>query len=316
MLPLLTLMAGLISAPSSNIILITIDGVRWQEVFNGTDPVLDRTEHLIARELLPNLYDLFVDHGTALGQKSLVIASGPKHISLPGYLEITRGHPSKDCQSNACQPKIDQSIFYLFPYPPPAVFASWETIDRTEPPYLNIVSNTGRTRRSQVWGDAQFPEYNNYPTPFTWLPDYRPDYYTAELATVYIEERHPDFAWLALGDTDEWGHANSYTRYLLALQAADIYIGTLVHELEATDYGQNTVFILTTDHGRAANFRDHGYDQASARVWMMFHGKGIPSKGSIRLPQIISLSNILPTIGSIENIPAKGNLLPMMEKAQ
>jgi phosphopentomutase/2,3-bisphosphoglycerate-independent phosphoglycerate mutase family metalloenzyme len=314
MFPLISLMAALaIPAPTTNVILITLDGVRWQEIFNGTDPVLD-DQHLSARELLPNFYDLFVDKGVVIGQKSRMIASGPNHISLPGYLEITRGHPSTDCQRNDCIPKIDQSVFFMFDRP--AIFSSWEVIEKTVPPYYSVVVDTGRAHRSLAWERTGFPDFFGSPTPFTWLPDYRPDFFTDLVAEAYIEVMHPDFAWLAMGDCDEWGHANNYRRYRIALQEADDYVGRLIRTLDATDYGRNTVFIITADHGRAINFRDHGSDQASERVWMLIRGKGIPFKGSIKLPTTVRLSNILPTIEDIEGLPDKGSLLPMIRSAQ
>src|SRR5262245_36175754 len=49
---------------TDNVLLVTVDGVRWQEIFGGVDPVLAKQAHLpraallSARKLLPNLYRL------------------------------------------------------------------------------------------------------------------------------------------------------------------------------------------------------------------------------------------------------------------
>src|SRR5271165_6735253 len=121
---LILLVSLMLAQPSSpKVILITLDGVRWQEVFQGTDPQRDQGHHLTPQELLPNLYNCFVEQGVAVGQATPIIASGPNFVSLPGYMEITRGHPSTDCQTNSCKPVIDQSIISLFRHP--AVFSSW-----------------------------------------------------------------------------------------------------------------------------------------------------------------------------------------------
>ena len=297
--------------PETNVVLITLDGVRWQEIFNGTDPILSR-EHLNARQLLPNLYDLFVDQGIAIGQKSPIVASGPNHISLPGYLEITRGHPSTDCQSNDCYPVIDQSIFDLFEHP--TLISSWEQLARTVPTNSNTIINAGRYIRSQSWRDQHLSEYQEYPSYFH-NPNYRPDIHTMSIALDYWLEtkNNPDLLFLSLGDSDEYGHLNNYNGYLAALNNADVFIGLLVKQMETTDYGKNTVFIITADHGRNLNFRDHGTSSASARVWLLMHGKGIPNIGSVHLKHQISLSNVFPTIEQIAwGIKTPNSILEMV----
>jgi arylsulfatase A-like enzyme len=297
-LALLNVLSGLPAQPKpdTNVILITLDGVRWQEVFNGTDPLRSR-QHQTARQLLPNLYDLFFDHGLVVGQKSPMVASGPNHISLPGYLEMSRGHQSFDCQTNDCHPIIDQSIFWFFQQP--ALFASWNMLARTVPSNMDVIFDVGRTGRSESWKQLKLSDDQTFPSPFSYNREYRPDYYTEVAAMDYLRYQRPDFAWISLGDTDEYGHANDYAAYLAALRQADTFVGNLIHWLEQSDYGKNTVFIMTADHGRNNNFRDHGLSMASARVWAVFHGKNIPNLGSIQLNQPISLSNLFPTIEEI-----------------
>lgn len=251
---------------SPDIILVTIDGTRWQEIYNGSDPLHDRGHHRSPQQLVPNLYALFVSQGIAVGKLSPIIATGPNHISLPGYLEMTRGHSSVDCQSNFCSPFIDQSVFWFFQRP--AVFSSWITIKETIPPNDHIYSDVGNE-----W--------------------YRLDNET-ELTTIsWLEENNPDFLWVSLGDTDEFAHQNNYPRYIEALQMADVFIGYLVHR-----YPDSTI-IVTADHGRNVNFKDHGKDKSSERVWLMMRGPTVPHKGFVRAAPL-SLSNILPTITDIE----------------
>jgi Metalloenzyme superfamily len=260
-------LALMVATPQEpDVILVTIDGTRWQEVFNGTDHWRDHGHHLTSRQLLPNLYNYFVDDGIAVGKLTPIIASGPNHISLPGYLEITRGHSSTDCQSNYCQPVIDQSVFWFFQSP--AVFSSWITIGRTVP----AVSNTYRDNGTD-W--------------------YRLDNET-ELATItYLQDHTPDFLWVALGDTDEFAHQNDYNRYLDSLKTADSFIGYLVHRYP------NSTIIVTADHGRNADFKDHGTAKESERVWLMMRGQTVPHDGFVSAAPL-SLSNILPTITDVE----------------
>lgn len=261
------LMMSMLVNPAPHVVLITIDGTRYQEVFNGTDPHFKKGPAVSARDLVPNLYSYFVDQGIAVGKLSPMVASGPNFISLPGYLEITRGHPSTDCQTNDCMPSIDQSILQL--YSNPAIFGSWNSIDRTVP-----TNYSGHVDVGQPW--------------------YRWDPQTEMAARNYLKDHHPDFLWVALGDTDELAHQNDYSGYLIALHEADAFIGELIKTSDP-----NTIFMVTVDHGRNANFRDHGRNIQGQRVWCMLYGKGIPSRGFVKTSRI-SLSNIYPTIFSFQ----------------
>lgn len=250
-----------------DVIFVTIDGTRWQEVFNGTDHLRYHGHQMTSRQLLPNLYNYFVDDGIAVGKLTPIVASGPNHISLPGYLEMTRGHSSIDCQTNSCSPTIDQSVFWFFQHP--AVFSSWITIEKTIP------SNATTT-------------YHDSGT--SW---YRLDNAT-EIATVaYLQDHTPDFLWVSLGDTDEFAHQNDYQRYLDSLQMADVFIGYLVNR-----YPHSTI-IVTADHGRNDDFKDHGIAKESARVWLMMRGPNVPHSGFVSAAPL-SLSNIFPTIVDAE----------------
>ena len=59
------------------VVLITIDGVRWQEIFGGVDPRLaeearlPRSAMVGSNALLPSIRRLFFEHGTALGDPRL-----------------------------------------------------------------------------------------------------------------------------------------------------------------------------------------------------------------------------------------------------
>ncbi|HSN98204.1 MAG TPA: hypothetical protein VLS89_07895, partial [Candidatus Nanopelagicales bacterium] len=105
-------------ADDRSVVLITIDGVRWQEVFRGVDPGLARLSGLPegavedARELLPGIHRLFFEEGTALGdprRRGGISASGSPYISMPGYLELLTGATS-DCRRNDCTPSLTRTL--------------------------------------------------------------------------------------------------------------------------------------------------------------------------------------------------------------
>jgi hypothetical protein len=270
----LALMASVVPShtmahPNYNrIVLITLDGVRWQEVFNGTDRT--RGKYIPPQELMPNLYKYFVNDGVVFGKTTPMLASGPNFISLPGYLEITRGEPSTDCTTNDCNPIIDRSILQLFMKP--AVFSSWVGIGKTLPYHYNGYSDIGK-------------------------PYYRWDEQTEDAAIEYrCNHFDNDFVWVSLGDTDELAHKNDYAGYVKALHSADAFIGALIDD-STTEY---TTFIITTDHGRNANFADHDRNPQSQRVWAAMYGRGVPSIGFVRTTDPVRLSDIYNTVWGLE----------------
>lgn len=274
---------------SPKVILITLDGVRWQDVFEGTDPLLYDGKIVSSRELLPNMYRYFVDQGMVVGKNSPFVATGPAHISLPGYLEIMRGHPSTDCQSNECEPKLDETMADLFETS--AVFASWDVISKTVSKNSNkFVINCGRNYRTPRWKEAKLKDNTKFPE--YWNPLYRPDNLTQLAVLEYLQHYEPQFVWISLGDTDEWAHAGNYKQYIASLVEADKFIGQMIAQTNSNDY----TFIITADHGRGLNWRHHGWDQESAKLWLMMRGRSIPAKGFVSYSETKSLSNILPTV--------------------
>jgi hypothetical protein len=290
------------------VVLITLDGVRWQDVFNGTDLFLYRGEKLSARELLPNLYYHFVDRGMVVGKDSKFVATGPAHISLPGYLEIMRGHPSTDCQENDCEPRLkEETIADVFNKP--AVFASWDTIRKTVGTNTDrYVVNCGRHFRTKGWKQAELEDNQSFPE--AWDPIYRPDDLTEKAAIDYLQYYSPDFVWISLGDTDEWAHYGDYNKYIESLQQADKFVGMVLEMVKSGEDGSDFTFIVTADHGRGLDWRHHGWDNESARDWLMMSGRGIPAQGFVKYPEKKSLSNILPTIKELTTgVHTKNSLL-------
>src|SRR4051794_25872719 len=75
------------------VVLVTIDGARWQDVFEGDEALMPRTHALVATR------------GVALGATrdgcGIVRTAGGSNVSLPGYQEIFTGHASR-CLDNLC----------------------------------------------------------------------------------------------------------------------------------------------------------------------------------------------------------------------
>lgn len=314
-------------ARTEQVVLITLDGVRWQEIFDGVDPALAREAGLAAEEivkargLLPQMHRRFFDEGVVIGapQKAGgIFASGPNYVSLPGYLEILRGRTSPDCQSNDCPPFRGRTLLDEVRSLPrtthsdAAAFTSWHELSRAaagDPG--RVVVSTGRVRGSVselAWLSPRCDlllERGRLLPPAPGTSEYRPDHATAELALCYLTSARPKFLWAGFGDTDELAHQKDYGGYLKALRAADSFVGAIFEELgKMGEYGRTTTVIVTTDHGRGPGFPDHGPDAAASRVFLLAAGGKVPPRGTIATERPHRLADIAPTIRVLLGIPS------------
>jgi len=304
--------------PTRQVIFIAIDGVRWQDVYQGADPKLvdDQAvpdELLLPPErLLPNLYRRVVARGVALGAPghgAPMLASGPNFISLPGYMEMLSGAPSgctrNDCDRIKTPTIVDEFRSRSSPRDHVAVFSSWEAIDRAAAMDTEgIVMSTGRhggASRDMLREDpvtSELIDLGEAAPAFPGEYDYRPDAFTAPIALRYLVTHRPRFMFIGLGDTDEWGHRNDYQSYLQALRYCDAFIGDLLRTLDTMgEYGATTTVVITTDHGRSARFTSHGGEHAeSGQVWMMAVGGSVPARGFLASDRPHRLADITPTL--------------------
>lgn len=311
-------------SPSTAVILVVIDGVRWQEIFNGPEVGLARRQWMLGKlpkapDLVPTMYKRFFAGGIALGGKGAgFTASGPVFVSLPGYLEIMTGRVQRSCFTNQCDPTTETTIADEVRALPDskledvAVISSWEVIDRAaSKDGSQIVVSAGRhggvNRHKVRVNDAAKKAFDEgeLSVPFPGGYDYRPDRFTAPLALAYVAEKKPRFLFVGLGDPDEYGHGNDYGRYLESLTAADRFLGALFEQLDGMgDYGKNATVLVTSDHGRAKDFRNHGKAPESGRTWLLAAGAGIPVRGAIPLIEQRRLADIAPTIRVLLGLPA------------
>ncbi|EYF02127.1 alkaline phosphatase family protein [Chondromyces apiculatus] len=302
-------------ADAPSVVLITLDGVRWQEIFRGVDPKLAKRARLPeasvqkAEDLLPSMRGLFFEGGTVLGDPSRaggISASGPRFISMPAYLELLTGSAS-DCKDNGCTPRLSQSLTDDVGGLPSvtrredvAVFTSWEKLSLP----AALPATSPGAAPAGVFVSAGRPADDATP-PFPGVERYRPDHATAAAAIGHLVKHQPRFLWVGLGDTDEWAHRGDYRGYLDALRFADRFIGEVVQHLaEMGEYGEKTMVFVTTDHGRDKEFDDHG-GPASAGVWFMARGGGLPAHGVIGTQMQRHLRDVAPTVRSLLGLPAR-----------
>ena len=285
---------------TANLILVAVDGVRWQDVFG------DAAE-------LPNLRRLMA-RGVAIGAPdhgSPMFASGPEFISLPGYQELLGGRPT-ECTSNHCRAIDHPTLLDDAADFEPAAISSWERIERaTAVDNSRIVLSAGRhhgeTRdrlRVDDCASALLDEAARAPAR-PGRVDYRADRYTSLLALEYVVKRRPRALFIGLGDTDEYGHAHDRAAYLRALSEVDGFIGALFTALDSLgDYGAETTVMITTDHGWSDDLDDHGgFAPESGRVFLLAAGGSIPARGLVDARTRHHLADVAPTARALLQLP-------------
>ncbi len=316
-------------AETTAIVLVVLDGVRWQEIFDGVDPALAKAqgfspgEVVDARHLMPTLHDVLIAHGVAVGAPGFgpeMRATGPNYVSLPGYNEILGGRTATRCLDNECpatrQPTVADELAVMEGEGPrdAAVISSWESIERAASSRAgsNVVVSAGRhhgrnmdAMRADEAERALLEEGMRVGS----APgggDFRPDRLTAEIALRYLERDAPRFLFVGLGEPDEYAHQGNYRGYLGSLRAADGALARLVETLgRMGERGRRTSIFVTTDHGRSIAFRDHGgYAPESGRVWLVASGGGIPESGPLRSFEPHRLADIAPTMRALMGLPA------------
>jgi hypothetical protein len=312
------------------IVMIVIDGARWQEIYGGTDRTLARIHALSpswilsARELVPALHDLIEKGGAALGAPehgAEIAASGPAFKSVPGYIEIFSGRPSVDCPNNRCRWSgesnlLDQIAERSERGPADvAVFASWPGMlnavgtGEAAPQALVSAGRRGGQHLEPLLDDTESARLHDRGARSDGYPgedDYRPDRHTAELALDHLRRHRPRFLFLSLGDADAFGHANMYRRYLESLRESDKVVGEAARILaEFRAGGWPSTLLVTTDHGRDKRCREHGrkYPE-SARAWLIASGTGIVDHGYVSAPRARKLADIAPTVRALFGLDA------------
>ncbi|HEX3769883.1 MAG TPA: alkaline phosphatase family protein [Polyangiaceae bacterium] len=323
--------------PRTPVILVVLDGVRWQEVFEGADRSLTGGWPCDARSLFPYLYAALDARGAAIGAPGhgTISASGPNYVSLPGYTEIFGGKAPESCQDNACSGAsgatlVDAMRDRAARNEDVAVIASWGPIARAATHSAGrIALSTGREHVTDERAFTTEPglreamDRGAQAGPWPGHDTFRPDRYTADIALRYLAVHAPDFLFVGLGEPDEFAHTGDYLGYLGALRAADTFFGQLFATLEGMgDRGRRTLVVVTADHGRGArDYRDHGRALPdSGRVWLMAIGGPVRARGFVDAIAPRHLADVAPTLRDLAGLPpadpSPHSGLPMVELAK
>ncbi len=294
------------------VVLITIDGARWQDVFQGSDPGFSGAPSIPPEQIMPRAHALVATRGVALGAPidgcATVHTAGASNMSLPGYTEIFTGHASH-CLDNACSQVAETVLDEAARDGQVSVasIGSWETLSRAvSNGTTGVAVGVGRDWSLPVSGHlADLVDAGRKADPYPGIDLYRPDAATAAIALEYFRLNKPALFHIGLGDTDEYGHRSNYGAYLTALSQADSLIGAVADILDTMgEDGAKTTVIVTPDHGRNSDFRDHGvFRPESGRTFILAFGGRVAVQGIACPSRDYTLADIAPTIRVLMGLP-------------
>ncbi len=323
---------------AKNIIIITTDGFRWQEVFRGADSnilhnpnqVKDTAlmceqywdDNLMERrkKLMPFFWNVIAKKGQLSGNRDLQSEVNVKNlykISYPGYNEILTGSADRTLIPNLAIKNKNINILEWLnsreAYKGKVVaFSSWNIM-----PYILAESENGLPVNSgyEMLNEAEDSVnmlINQVQQNVTKKTHCRFDMLTFGSAKRYLEEEHPKVLFLSLGETDEFAHKGEYDHYLQKAHQFDEMVAELWYFVQTDPfYKNNTTFIITTDHGRGkkpTNWNAHGFwVGGSGQTWLATLGQGIAPTGEIKQKEQIYASQIAATISQLLGEKFKSN---------
>ncbi len=301
--------------PENRLVIITLDGFRWQELFGGADSVLVRDEEANAdtslslamywdrspeerrKRLMPFLWNVIAPQGEVYGNRNYgnkVNVSNPYALSYPGYNELLTGEVDYSIYGNEKRKNRNRNILEILNDTGAyrnkvAAFTSWELfpyiLDREE--RGSFVLNSAHDR---VKGTDLTPAQamvNNFQTKMGADDATRYDELTYVACKEYIQKNKPSVVFLSFSGTDNAAHAGDYDQYLQEANNADRMIGELWRMLQnMPEYAGKTTFLITTDHGRGSkpsSWSDHGFLTAgSSQTWYALIGNRVVPHGEMR----------------------------------
>lgn len=315
---------------TENVILITLDGARTQEIFGGLDTEVFRSvnknfETTAAfkkysaatpterrERLMPFFWKtLMTSYGSIAGNRNLkseAKTTNKLFFSYPGYSEILTGQAHDDVIKSNSHPQNPYPSFLDFvnrklATEPNAVaeFSSWDAFMRigTNKPgsfVVNAAYETYPTNNKEI--AELFRLQSQVLAPW---PSVRHDYFTFRIAMAYMKEHRTRAIHIGFDETDDYAHDKNYERVLDTLRMTDKWIEELWNFIEKDPrYKGRTSIVVTVDHGRgnsSKDWSDHGEDVPEAQyIWMAFISPDVALRGEWKDAETIYQNQIAATL--------------------
>ena len=323
------------SKKENNIIIITTDGLRWQEVFKGMDSAIannpkfnegdssnifktywDNNINERRRKLMPFLWSTISSQGQIYGNRvfgNKVNNANPYWFSYPGYSEIMTGYADTAINSNDYPANPHLTVLEFLNHQETikgkvSAFAAWDAFDRiineerSGIPVVNGFQPTG----------GNDPNANEKLINAMLKDSYRPwgeveclDVFTHHAAFEHLKRKKPKVIYISYGETDEWAHHKQYRSYLDAARQVDAWIKQIWDFVQSDpEYKNKTSLLFTTDHGRGDKNKEewtsHGESIADAsEMWFAVIGPDVPALGEVKSEMQIYQDQFAQTIANL-----------------
>lgn len=300
---------------TEHVIQITLDGMRWQEVFGGADSSLMNQQKTLKdgqvklkfwdndmatrrKMLFPFLWTTVVEKGQLIGNRTAgcnANVTNNQWFSYPGYNEILTGSADNERinsndkfynpNTNVLEFINGQSRFKG----KVAAFTSWDVF-----PYIindkrsGVFVSAGLIGATSSNVSAREQMLNQLmpvvPNP---LGDVRLDAFTFYYGLEYMKRNKPRVMYFAFDETDDFAHNGEYAAYLNSARNTDRFLSVLYDYLQSDPvYKDKTTLIITVDHGRGngpEDWKHHGIKIKDAdQIWMAILGPDTPALGEVK----------------------------------
>jgi hypothetical protein len=315
---------------TENIVIVTLDGFRWREVFGGADKkILFRDQYVRdttvrgdfwsrdiqarRKKLMPFFWNVIAEQGQLYGNRNLdngISCANKTLYSYSGYSEMFVGFHDRRVNDN--DPIVNPNYTVLEALNKDAkykgsvaAFSTWQTM-----PFIlreevsNIPVNSGDDKAA---GKRLTPKEKklNKLTDHEKNPNGdRYDRFTFQYAMEYMKREKPKVVFISFDETDEHGHGGRYDEYLKSAHQADSMITQLWTWIQSDpEYKNKTTLMITTDHGRGKSPR--GWKRhallfnGSAQIWLAILGPDTPASGEMTSFMRLKQKQIAQTIAAL-----------------
>src|SRR5262245_39686259 len=321
------------STKTRNVFLITADGLRWQEVFQGAEEILISKQYGNISEtnlvrtnfwratpearreaLFPFLWGTVAKQGQLWGNRdkgSEVRVSNGHNFSYPGYNEFLTGYADPRIDSNDKNLNTNINVFEWLNARPGfngrvAAAVNWDVL-----PWILNAPRAG----FPIWSGFDVPDGTRrlpVPETLTELVEHGRtvwsgvllDTFVAYAAKHAVRTLKPRALYVSFGETDDWAHEGNYERYLKAAHEFDRFIGDLWSLTQSLpEYRGTTTFFIAVDHGRGpapVAWKNHGKEiPDSAYMWFAVLGPDTPALGERSNTPAVKQAQIAATVAAL-----------------
>jgi len=301
---------------TQNLVIVTLDGMRWQELFGGVDTAIIKNKTFtkdsanLAQQfwssdikerrakLFPFIWNQLAQKGQVYGNRNLgnlVDNANPYKFSYPGYNEIFTGYPDLKANSNDKIWNPNENVLEFIHRQKGfegkvAAFSTWDVI-----PYILNKKRSGiyvnADKDSLLFQNPSLKLLNDMQSLTTRPIGVRPDVFTYFAGREYLKAYHPRVLYISFDETDDFAHGGMYDQYINSAHAEDAMIGDLWQTLQSDPmYKNKTTLVITCDHGRGdaikENWQHHGEKIMDAgQIWIAVMGPDTITMGEVTTKQ-------------------------------